>query len=1729
MTITLFLTICLLAMPGLWLLGYQRRSVKVAGFDSQDLVLTGIWLGLGLLALATINNYTYPGNPDKFFPNTAYHLLEHRGFSFRDSIRLVDEAQPESALWDRKAGKMKATSMGEESFRMEWEGLREPLFIEQEEGFQLANPECGRPIKGSIQLLRGGLGDLALRIEEDYSADTAAYYFEINQKNSRSAFNLRLGRGYPLVDLFRQTPGAEQHPQMASALEGLLLVRSQHGSADSPLYLFQTNDPDTLEKAAAGPAPGGSATLRAGQRFFTGIGLDRSPAYRFQSGGRYSHLDYDFPVRHHLADNPENDLFLCSNFSDVAQNAVQGGYFFPLFNHSDNQFHINGGLKYRASDARSALQARLTDHQAPGADKSGIIAGGMDFELYARDGTTRWRFRLANLREEHAVSPIALRGYVIGFVLLVLLTLMGIGKKDRKPFEAVIYLLVFAFLSLRIILQWRMGAFPPVEDVSPSEWAFLTSARHFRTTVIATLLFFGLRWLLYALQQEESRMGELKERLVAAWDNVDASRFVSWFRQGLEDERFYPFAIRYAALFVSAWLLLAVPAWLGVQQVERFINIAFPVGFFLYFHRHNLLHHSDARVHEFKGINPFRLFNGLVTLGYLAISDAGFAIIFLLFLALMNAFMVLNGSDKRRRKRPLGTAGAFLQLVLPLLLMVFFGDAIMQALFGNPVWVYWLLVLPVALAAVWYFGAVVLHDLEKESISLQIAIPAAFAVLLLLASPLGINKVESLGYVKYRAAIHQDNLDEIIAGERFDSGQIDQIMRAAQNQWFINNYLRDNGKSGAFHLAPHFNKGSSYTTQTTDLVVTRYIIAEHNSFILFLLLALLLVTPALYLLTFSFQKNDLASPFAGLLLLASIAFFIWLTATNRFVFFGQDFPLISLTSLFTLVFSLGILLFALVRGQGEKVQRISLHLPVMGGFALVLLLGFGAFLHSRQIDEENFDFNLSLDRARTDFDRLDEEFMAFQDTFRAASVEVDSLVSAFYASMEDSLVSTQPFSQSVFEHFVREQEVKTNPEELLHLVSRNGRYRFALNRSYYLIRPPQEQRSEWRGNLLAADEGSGAFLLDLGDRSRRFRIPVATPVPQYESRLGKGMDRINMAVLPATWTADGQPAVLLWSDGQDAEQPAFTITNNRTGGSQYAQDFIHPAIRLQANDYITFQSGKAKQVRYQYLEDFRYYFAKNIWLNGKQRLFYPLGDRLLWAYYYANATKSAFSGSEDLDRDQRISLDYALTDELGQLAEGYFEKYNWERQRLGVVAVNGDGQLRVLVDHQPGGIDPNDIREFNEKNREYYLRNNNRLERETFGNVNLLKLPNGPGSTLKPIMYAAITSQYRLDWPGLDIAPVTADLVSEIRPDGEKEILWYGGKNVKQEWGAIDNGDIAGVGPRRYIVQSKNLYHSMVMYLGSYAREDLEEGLFYKIMRPPHPDSLMLNFPLVSYQGRLGRFNPKGWPRSETKGRSYFGNKRSLVAVGLYDNFDLPTFRPKDKFPERYLDIDPAGSDVFGRSGQGHVLYGYPERSNFYQESRIAGGGLWFIRGLKQVTGGADPIHVTPLKMAEMTAKLFRYDRNFRLSLSDSVAPKDTASFIADESWAGGHLDFVKEYLYGSMRQVVLEGTAASLNARLRNWKSDYVYYAKTGTTGDAEDVNSPKDKFLTVVISKGDVRGMDPAELKKNKFYVLFLTGWGMDVKADARRWDLFFDIIKAVESSYLFKSYMNGTEEAE
>lgn len=1775
MTIGLFLLLCLAAIVLLGI-SFHRPEARRKG-EKRLVTYLLIWLCIGGAGIWTINRYTYPADKVNVFGNSDYHVLEHLGYQFRDSLPLADREHPENSLWDGTQGDAVLTVGGslEISYQVEMDSFFMPFFRREEAHHaDVLQNDCyaGLDASEGFQIHLGDSLLVAIDIEPYDAGDTLRYRVRFEQEKTArlSDFNLPIQYGYPLADLLRYTPGWQGHDSLVGLFEGAWLLRTIQGDGESALTFFPSRALQVLPGlriTAGGKAVTAkesdlrhSFDLQPEQRFFTGLGIRKSPKMYLKPKGKGHRLAFDFPDKYRLAREDDNQLFLCSDLQDVAQNVIQGGFLYPVFQEESNRFHVNATLRYRHGSSRERLVMQVNDHYASSTRPSQRIESGSEFALQVRDRNSnlQWALRLSDLRASNPLGRAHLFGFVIGFILLVTLTLRWIGEEQLGVIEMSLYVVVFAFLLLRLLLQWRMGVFPPVDDAGPGTMRILRSIRHFHVTVGLTLVFFLVRW---ALIRDTSHLGagalkilktfrSLGTPLTNMLGKIGQNSRITWWRESLETGRF----TRYVVAYMIPWLALLITAIvvkkLDWQAPSRFVNIAFPMAWFFWV-EYIIERFRSGEESRFWRTNPFSLVNSLATLVLLGLTDAGFGIIFLLFNLLFQAYRILMRPRDKSRSRGLSYWWAPAAIAGVVFIVVLFGaDDFIHFVFARKTAFYWGVLLPGILGLVLYFVA---YGLRNESSNRKKYILAGVAGGILLLSLVGSgfvkDKIDGFSYVKYRAAIHSGSADKIVENEQFATGRIGQIMRAAQNQWLINTYLRplepEEGRESAyFNLRPHFNKGSSYTTQTTDLVVTRYLISEHGVFVVIALLLLLLAVTGLYSFRVDLQESKRFIPFAMLLLVFTTALFIWLTATNRFIFFGQDFPLISLTSLFTLVFTLGMILVVVSSVPQSSHARASRRRgggqPIwVTGAPLIALLAIGLFIQQsrRTLDEENFDFNLSLDQARADFSELNDEFRSFQNTI-SPGLPADSVLALFHHSRRDSVVSGQVFTQTVYDHFVNKEKDRMNPDHLLYMVQRPeaGRlkYLFALNPSYYLIRPPQKNRQDWTGDLLAARETENGVYL-VGQEGERMLISGDSAVGNLETQLPEHQNQLKMAVVPSSWLANGLPAVLVWTGVSGEKAPEYSLTDVMDANREIEPGYQDPAVRIRSGEVLSLHGEKNRRMRFRYEEDFKEFLAKNIWLNGEQRLFYPLGDQLLWAYYYSGSVRHSRSNTEDRHLDQRVSIDFSLTRNIHQIAEKAFRQNNWDRQRLGVVVLDGNGRIRTLSDyHNENQLDPNDIDEIHEKNREFHLRRNNHDERSTFGNVNLLKLTNGAGSSIKPLMYAAVTSQYNLGWEKLSTVGIPVSQRDKIRDPDTGTLHFYGGRRVEIGWGGIEDNDFDPKSAREYLVQSKNLYHSLVMYLGSYRKEELRNNLFaYResdrptVFMPAWVTADSVDFPVVN----LGRGNwtlrKEGWPLSTAKGKTFFGDAGSLLGEGLFTNLGLPTYRLRSAARADYVDIDPLQSDIYAGADPGSRLYAYPEMSHFYQADRALRpeNPLWFIQGMRQATAGNDPVVLTPLKIAEMAGMLFSQNRRFRASVDDTEeAGKERVGWRVDtSSWgSSGYHDFVKYNIFASMRDVMIGGTAREFGRRLRKG-SPYFYYGKTGTIGDADDEETSPDKLMLLVISKGDVTQMSPEELAENKFYVIYFTGLEMYKKYGmAPVWDMYTEIVREVENSYLFQSYM-------
>jgi hypothetical protein len=627
----------------------------------------------------------------------------------------------------------------------------------------------------------------------------------------------------------------------------------------------------------------------------------------------------------------------------------------------------------------------------------------------------------------------------------------------------------------------------------------------------------------------------------------------------------------------------------------------------------------------------------------------------------------------------------------------------------------------------------------------------------------------------------------------------------------------------------------------------------------------------------------------------------------------------------------------------------------------------------------------------------------------------------------------------------------------------------------------------------------------------------------------------------------------------------FKIQNPRLGSITTIKS---GTIAIYDEDEISFKRGNNKARCVKFVSEYKNYLMKNLWVNGRQKIFFPQGEKNLWAYHYAKAVLQADSAKQNQNIDLRLSIDYQLTDELYSLIKrrtAKFSKYSPDSiekarasGRVGVVVVDSEGRIRSISDFNIGNrkknINPNDWSSVEEVYKYLYLNQSVTSERELLGNVNFLKMRNGPGSSIKPIIYAAVTSQAS-HFPWQSLSQVTVDprkLKTKESTDPDKPGYYlerYAGldlidtskiqkKSTNKGW-FLSEGEFRGYNQFEYLTKSKNIYHSLIIYLGSYTSDELNSvtNNVSNIFQTPS----LSDFPVLSIAGRGGgkyAFDPSKAPGSDSFGR--FRNEYSALALGLKNNFNLSTSARQNSL----VNIDDRKIPFSVYSNRSY--YVYPEESSFLQIDR-ASDNENYTRAITQSTLGGSPIRVSSFKMAEMYAHLAGLNRNMTLTLSDDTLHFSKVPFKGEKGGNWDHpnkyWDFTQQHIWQPLDAVISspDGTAHKLKGKM---DKGYFYYAKTGTinspdrfaqtTTIEEDEEKAKtsikqhrfkssnDKMLTIIISQNDLTKLSYDKVNSNRFYVIYITQFNYG----DNDWEMIAEIINKTEKSEIFKQYMDNHE---
>ena len=807
-------------------------------------------------------------------------------------------------------------------------------------------------------------------------------------------------------------------------------------------------------------------TIRPGDPFFLGFGEGSTPRMYFSRRGQ---LCFDLPQWRPLLAEGEQTRMLVSSSNHVICNPDDVSPCNLLFQapHVDTS---DGEPAYQGNDhifttSVSYAKGPTSEQLRLCIEQDRVVKAGEEFlvECQRANANAQAVLQLTDFKQKSYYQPWPFfRTIIILFIIASLSILISIRylHNHAQPIniEMACMVLFMVLFTVRYILCWRMSVFPPLEDLSRLEYErFVNSASVYsHLTFVLPLAFLLLpACKLFALihriwcQKKELNATESMTMQPTATEKPQKKWWL-WF----------PLLI----VFVEAMLCIALP---------RGFQILLPVA--SYFLLDVLLtkyamEEADDE-HPWRGLNycfsfPFVL-NYVVHLGLLTMLDAGFGVMFLLFGVVRYYLMWCRYSQhlKEFKSRSwlwwIMTVGG----IAAILALFFFSTNFVASMMNSP----WLgtAVITLAIALVlllfaWGIDTSLNHRFWQRPAYRGITVAGCLLVGWLIASPSYDYVLGPDGHythLRYRTKVLVEEWKDILNNERVgNASNVQRFRQTSENQWILDHYYnnRPKGQERYFQMQPMSRTGAMWGAQTTDLSFLRFGIGEHGmSFAVGLLLLMLLV----YAIAMrqphdpQFARREARRSIAlgALLLILMQGIFVWMSVTNKFIFFGQDFPMLSMTSKMTIYYVLFLLMVAILCAVPHPKEAAKM--PVFNRNELRLswlftgiLAVFCLFLHYVQgMDRENRDidrYSLELNSVKKVLHAHNSLLYYYQLQSNQAYNRLVLSTQGGYNSYGKKLFSD--FNQNVYLNLDDEHEGISSPDCIIALGEEEGTTQFPL-------------------------------------------------------------------------------------------------------------------------------------------------------------------------------------------------------------------------------------------------------------------------------------------------------------------------------------------------------------------------------------------------------------------------------------------------------------------------------------------------------------------------------------------------------------------------------------------------------------------------------------------------------------------------------------------------------------
>ncbi|MBS1622129.1 MAG: hypothetical protein JSS80_10890 [Bacteroidetes bacterium] len=1731
------LTFCLLLWYGL----YYYRSLPRPGKRRKLFLPVFFVISIACFLFLWINMHAPLSM--KTYSNLEHYFIRQDGFRVSKNIEL---------------GKTDTANFSDNAFnRFEFEkennGVvlsspysEEPFYISKSGIYQIASASF--PANGHTLSLT--INSIPVHISFQQDKD-----FEVNLPDVTFKFRKDIRKGISIWNSIRDldsfiNSGYYTNPSMLESLKNIYFLRdsiSRTGYGEMKYFisgkLFRIASSVKYDSKSLQLRDLSFKTqLQDGSRFAWGIGFQSNNKnqylLKYGNGNDFTILNR-YPTSYPLSEEQKDNWtrhtvnkFLVSTTHDLERMppVFSEGFWFTISGNDSTDFFSPVLLSYQKDAGNRSPQIKAARLNKLGTE---LAWDQNQLLLPAQSGKFQWIFSLRNTYNwefgDHQLTSdqwqLRIFGMLVFFFLMVFLTAALKPAEQSSWVWQLLSCIAIVFLATRLFLYWRYKSFPPYEGMDLPSQQQLQSIWNFRIVIvtgIALALFFGFDLIRQIYKRASGRIR--KEHLFS-----QQFEKMNFFKRSTQK---YP-----KQIYFISWLFLlaACFGWAYLKNFDvndcRHISLVLMVIYFIFLfisYRHSPLVASaekswwkmdTSQLFHLLVSNPVKVLLSLSLMGVFIFIDIGFAIVFLNFLLFNEAFLNINysisglsaGNSTNRKVFVISAIIYSVVFILNLLFAPYFLGYVLQLpqliftlIFSVFLWLVILSITRVLFPQMNYRRLLRLLVILLPLLSL--------AYFKFIPKEIILDKAER---TKYRIDVLTMPPDKAIQLAYREGKTYEPVIRAAQNQWFINTFIYEENNPAAhsfyFHLLPQSpqNKGAKYNAQATDLVASRFFIAEHGKgsvllYVLLLLLPVILLAP-IYKLYPDFTNrinNNYPTVTLGFTLLNYLlisALLVILAATGKYIFFGQDLPFGSILSKQSVLFPSFLIVMVILLFKSVPAQYYSNRKKNIPG--IIIFLGLLILLvFVKPVFNKNKEFNITdLSKDMNSF--IDSRIQPVWTYINASGKGRKMSLARKDAWFTDSLrkmIASGAFDadNSFFKHeiidysrtdFTRHLDQK----RFLYLDMNSGSPQMTTNSNYFRIEPPPHLEYAWNGNIFG---DTTVYNISLWDHHKGTLIKkhLSNFTDQPAEELDKGLMLAFKEIL--------SPGLY---------KKLFLVNTGSTdqlvkSGSREKRLAAGDSLLLSNPDRIIISepgTGNEKTITVE--PDA---FMKNYFVNGSRFYIYPLGNDFLWARNFAESITADFINGNHSEKNAIVSLDFEMMDSLAAIIRSIVGRDSSYKKgaEYGICIADGSGRLLAMSDFIKNidRPDPNDKAAFkNAINGDNGLISQSAL-RKMIGNINLMRLNPGPGSTLKPIVFSSVASQLNINW-------------DQFASEGfSKPQNYFGGEKVAQYDFEEYHGLVKKV--TDYFRLSDNYFHSNVILLGSYPKQ-VPGKLLSTNFVTQKPDT-GTHWPYFFYNGKtywLDGF--QNWPGYQN-GKAHFGTDSSYISIGMLSNFGIYNRNPGKSF-DRFNSV--YDSVLFGKAGNrsGFIL---PESSLFDQQGGKMNMNVpydVFANCFRGHVIGSSQVLIPPVKMVEAFGRLVTQNRNYNLTLNPYVSPVSYNPFYTDSTIGyNTFLSLMRDGVFTGMREALFRGTAGKLGSQLKDG-SPYFYYAKTGTTGDNEI--KTKSKLFAIVISAKDITSPDYTFKNFNKFFTIYFTSQNGPSKQND---ELQKRVIRYLENSTTFKKLMEA-----